>query len=426
MKAWTVSELDNIVSSLKPLVGARLQEIHTSENDLILGFYTPDGLLWLWVDLNALRPCLLPWSELPLHVPGKKNPLHLFLRAHFVDRILRYVRRHEEHGRVVLLTFGKEGDRLELELRLFPHGRNVLARAEEKQIAWQKPKELLQAPTAQTQEAPARNLDQLREQWLALRGGKEKRKSGAKSPQDLKAKLENELEKKKSALEKVREDLERKRNMPWKHVGDWLKANQSLEVPPEFDPFVDKRRKLSWNIEQCYSKARELEGKMFGTEKRIHLLHDEIQQLEQRLLQPLAKGRVEKPSPQPLQNLDAQGRTLKISNELTAVAGKSATDNLKLLRKARAWDWWFHLRDVPSSHAILFRNKNSKVGDHIVRQVVEWYVRQHLGAKYKKHAGEKIQILIAECRHVRPIKGDRLGRVTYHHERVFTFQVPTS
>ncbi|NJM10348.1 MAG: hypothetical protein HC883_05700, partial [Bdellovibrionaceae bacterium] len=81
-------------------------------------------------------------------------------------------------------------------------------------------------------------------------------------------------------------------------------------------------------------------------------------------------------------------------------------------------------RDVPTLTP--FVGQNTSVGDNIVHQIVEWYVRQHLGSKYKQHAGEKIQILIAECRHVRPIKGDRLGRVTYHNERVFTYQVPGS
>lgn len=422
MKAWTVPELDNIVASLRPLVGARLQEVQTSESDLVLGFYTPSGVLWLWADLNAIRPCLLPWTELPLHVPARKNPLNLFLRAHFSSRVLRAVERPEHQGRVVLLKFGKAEDHLELEIRLFPHGRNILARAGDKHIAWQKPKELSESVQPVDDAAVPRSLEKLREQWMTLRGGKGR----AKTSKDMKSRLEDELEKKKKALGKVTEELGRKRDMPWKQVGDWLKAHQSLDVPKEWEPFVDKRRKLSWNIEECFSRGREVEGKMYGTEKRIELLKHEIARLEQRMTQPMNTTTLERKAPQPLTDAGATGRTLRISDELTLIAGKSAADNLKLLRKARAWDYWFHLRDVPSSHAILFRNKNTVVSDKIVQQVVEWYVRQHFGQKYKQHAGEKIQILMAECRFVRPIKGDKIGRVTFQNERVVTFHVPPS
>lgn len=422
MKAWTVLELDNIVASLRALVGARLQEVQTSEMDLVLGFYTPTGILWLWADLNAVKPCLLPWTALPLVVPNKKNPLNLFLRAHFESKVLRSVERPEHQGRVVILKFGKPEDGLELEMRLFPHLRNILARAGDKHIAWQRPKELSEnTQPVENHEVP-RTLEQLREQWKLARGGKGR----AKNSQDIKGKLEDELAKKKRAVGKVVEELKRKREMPWKEVGNWLKAHQNLNVPKEWEPFIDKRRKLSWNIEECYTRAREVEGKLYGTEKRLELLQEEIVRLEKRMTQPLNTTVLERKAPQPKMEAGTSARTLKISNELTLISGKSAADNLKLLRKARAWDYWFHLRDVPASHAILFRNKNTHVGDNIVQQVVEWYVRQHLGQKYKQHAGEKIQIMMAECRFVRPIKGDKLGRVTCQNERVITYQIPTA
>lgn len=422
MKVWTVSELDNVVSSLKPLIGTRLQEVQTSEHDLVLGFYSQDGMLWLWVDLNALRPCLLPWTELPLHLPSKKNPLNLFLRAHFRDRILRSIERPEHQGRVVILTFGEGEGAGELELRLFPHGRNILARTDGKKIAWQKPKALSEPGQAPEQpEREIRGLDELREEWLARRSAK----GPAKTTKEVKSRLDNELEKKKKALVKVEEELQRKRDLPYKKVGDWLKANQTLDVPKEWEPFVDKRRKLSWNIEECYSRARDLEGKIHGTQNRLELLRAEVERLEKRKDEPLTTRALEKPGPpKPLQAAEAQGRTLRISDEISVISGKSAADNLKLLRKARAWDLWFHLKDYPSSHAILFRNKNTGVSEGVVQQVLAWYVRLYLGSKYKQHSGEKFHILIAECRFVRPIKGDKLGRVTVHGERQVTYQVP--
>lgn len=422
MKAWTIPELDNVVSSLKPLIGTRLQEIQTSDEDVVLGFYSQDGMLWLWIDLSALRPCLLPWAEVPLHIPTRKNPLNLFLRAHFRDRVLRKIERPEHQGRVVLLKFGKEGDEVELEVRLFPHGRNILARTEEKQVAWQKPKALPESVAPKTTEdEKLRGLEELRKEWLAIRS----RKGTAKTSKDVKGRMENELAKKQKAVAKVEEELKRKSDQPWKKVGDWLKANQTLDVPKEWEPFVDKRRKLSWNIEECFSRARELEGKIFGTEQRLQVLKAEIERLAARKDQPLKAGAMESPKMlQPLLAAEAQGRTLRISDEISVISGKSAADNLKLLRKARAWDLWFHLRDYPSSHAILFRNKNTQIGEGVVQQVLAWYVRLYLGQKFKQHSGEKFHILIAECRFVRPIKGDKLGRVTFHNERQATYQIP--
>lgn len=424
LKTWTVSELDNVVSALKPLVGLRLQEVLTSIQDVVLGFYSPDGMLWLWIDLNAISPSLLPWTDLPLRPPLKKTPLHLFLRAHFVDRVLRDVHVGEDQGRVVTLTFGKAGELepLTLELRLFPHGRNLLAKAHGKNISWQKPGRLPPVLDHHFIGEQTRSLDQLREEWLAQ---KITSKSGAKKPTDIKSRLQNELDKKQKAVLKVSEELKRKQDLPWKAVGDFIKTHQSLAVPKEWEPFVDKRRKLSWNIEQCFGKARESEGKIFGTEKRLVTLRNEIDELEKKLAGPLHQMPDLSAKPKlSLSDVGAQGRTLRISDDLTAVAGKSAADNLKILRKARAWDLWFHMRDYPSSHAVLFRNKSAKINDKVLLTVAEWFVRNFLGAKASQHCGEKFALVIVECRHVRPIKGDKIGRVTYHDERVLIFKLP--
>ncbi|MGZ3721825.1 MAG: hypothetical protein ACXVA9_02765 [Bdellovibrionales bacterium] len=413
-----------MASALKPLVGLRLQEVLTSEQDVVLGFYSSDGMLWLWIDLNAIAPSLLPWTDLPLRPALTKNPLNLFLRAHFVNRILRGIDVAKDQGRVIFLNFGQEGvDELKLELRLFPHGRNLLAFAGTKRIAWQKPAPLQETSEYHLSETKPRGLDELREQWLAQKSHK---KSGAKKPTDVKSRLQNDLSKKQKALQKVEEELKRKQELPWKAVGDWLKMHQSLEVPKEFEPFIDKRRKLSWNIEEAYGKARESEGKIFGTEKRLATLRREIEQTEKQLAGPLREMPNAPLRPKiSLGDIEAQGRTLRISDELTAVAGKSAADNLKILRKARAWDLWFHMRDYPSSHAVLFRNKSAKVNDKVLMTVAEWFVRNHLGAKAAQHAGEKFALVVVECRHVRPIKGDKIGRVTFHDERVLICKLPS-
>jgi predicted ribosome quality control (RQC) complex YloA/Tae2 family protein len=411
-----------LAALLKPLIGARLQEIETTDTDLVLGFYSFGELLWLWIDMNATRPCLLPWSELPFRVNGKKTPLNLFLRAHFRDRVLREVERSRAQGRVIHFYFGEA----ELEVRLFPHGRNIVARAEGKSLSWQKQKDLPEAKPSEDEPfhlLPPRPLDALREEWCASR--KERRTS--KSGDDVKERLLSESRRNLKAIAKVEEELDRKRQMPWRALGDWMKANQSLDVPKEWEPFVDKRRKLSWNIEQAYGRARDVETKIFGTERRLEILREELHKLESLKSEPVARlpAEPERLPRQPLKNLDVSARTLKLNERVSVLAGKNAADNLKLLRKARPWDLWLHLRDFPSQHAIVFRNKGEKINDATLGKISEWFVRQHFGAKYGQHAGERLEILVAECRHVRPIKGDRIGRVTYQNERVLIFKIPS-
>lgn len=423
MKAWTVFELDNVTASLKALLGARLQEIKTAGNDLVLGFYTNGEMLWLWLDLNAIRPSLLPWTELPLPLHSKKSPLNLFIRAHFDGHKLTSLERVAEWGRLVRLTFS--GGQT-LEIRLFPHGANVIARAGEKSVSFAKVEELTAPPPATSEVLLNRDLDALREEWLRLRGGGGSgRKKNAQS--DPVARVRMELERKEKAVRKVDEELQRKSDLPWRVVGEWLKEKQALDVPEEWIPFVDKRRKLAWNIDQCFGKARDVEGKIFGTEQRRRLLLEEIEGLKRELEKPPGEMSIKPktPSLQPLKDSEASGRTLRINEELVAVAGKNAADNLKLLRKARAWDYWLHLQDQPGSHVILFRNKSTTVSDAVLRQVIGWFVKIQFGKKISDYAGDKLRVIVTECRHVRPIKGDRLGRVNYQDERILIYQVPT-
>lgn len=429
MKALSVSELNNIAATLKPLVGTRLQEVQSTPNDLVLGFYGSTGLLWLWIDLSAAQPSVLPWTDLPMRLKWEKSPLHLFLRAHFSGHVLTDIQLSPEHGRVLRLFFSASGDApREIELRIFPHARNVLARAEKKQVCWQKPSELEPLSSVHDGGRLVRSLDELREQWLASRqpGGRGKKARGV---EDAKLKIQQELKRKEKALAKVDEELLRKKELPWRQVGDWLKEKQSLNVPKEWEPFVDRRRKLSWNIEECFGRARDLEGKLFGAEKRREILLGDIARLNEQLNKPAREMPAEpvdqKAPPAPLVAAEAQGRSLKVSNEVTVIAGKSASDNMKLLRKARSWDLWIHLRDYPSSHAIVFRNKSTKVTGPVLNQILDWFVRQQLGKKFAQHGGERFQIIVAECRYVRPIKGDRLGRVTYQNEQTLIYKVPS-
>ena len=123
-----------------------------------------------------------------------------------------------------------------------------------------------------------------------------------------------------------------------------------------------------------------------------------------------------------MKKADAKARKIILSEGVEAVCGRSAKDNLAILRQARAWDLWLHLKDYPGAHGIIFRNKNKNVTSEQFQQVAEWVIRESSAAKGFRW-GAKYEVIVAECRYVKPIKGDKIGRVTFTHPQVFTFSI---
>ncbi|MGE4131227.1 MAG: hypothetical protein AB7F86_06285 [Bdellovibrionales bacterium] len=412
MKAWSLEEVDNMTRTLGVLKGARLQEVLTSDRDIILGFYIDRGLVWLWIDLNPLWPSALPWEEPPFQPVQRPSPMKLFIRAHLLGQKVSHVERIQDLGRVIRIGFQGGSN---LEIRLVPHAPNLIVFHGEKSVAWHKPQELLgTGPEFSGDEVRA--LQDLREIWLGQRRAPSKK---SKKPSGAGSDPSQTLAKKMKALQKVEEELSRKRALPWREIGNWIKENQTLSVPSEWVAFVDRKRNLAWNIEECFRRAKEVEQKISGTETRAKTLRAEVARLKSG-----GSLQVKSQSRPPEREVGVQGRTLRVSEQITAFAGKNAADNLKLLRRAKPWDLWLHIQDRPSAHVVVFRNKSTPVSDAVLSQVMEWFVRLQLGSKMKQHSGERWKFIVAECRHVSPIKGDRLGRVTYKDERNLIYRVP--
>ena len=72
---------------------------------------------------------------------------------------------------------------------------------------------------------------------------------------------------------------------------------------------------------------------------------------------------------------------------------------------------------------MLSLDKNQKVNDNVLREVALW-VATETKASQKLPTGSKLDVVVTECRYVRPIKGDKLGRVHYQNERVLTVVIP--
>ena len=70
----------------------------------------------------------------------------------------------------------------------------------------------------------------------------------------------------------------------------------------------------------------------------------------------------------------------------------------------------------------LVRSYGETVTREQIEKVAEWVLTQSLG-KRKPQSGERYDVIYTECRFVKPIKGDHVGRVNYHNESVLTLRI---
>jgi predicted ribosome quality control (RQC) complex YloA/Tae2 family protein len=409
----SAEELRAIVDLAKKLEGRRLQNIEISDAFFMLGFYGHGDLTWLVMDLRPARTCLLIFSNenRPRHKPQKK-PLQLFLNAHLLHRDLERVELDEEKGRVVELNFSEDSKAQSLRLTLIPQLLNVEACAYDKQIFLVKPKTLSSIHRQNTQDF-LRSPEQIQKEWLAsIPVAKEK-----SHPRD------SAVAKKEKAIQKVREELDKKSSNSYRALGQILVASQSLDGPEEVRKLVDPKLSLAENIQMAFSHAKSLDLKRIRTHERLQQLEAELQKLINSKANVahsptgLAPHKIR--STLKTKTPPYQGRTLKLSDDLEFIVGRSAKDNLALLRRSRAWDLWIHLKDQPGSHGILFRPKNKKISDDLLRKASAFLIHNS-GTKAKSLIGQRVDLLVAECRFVRPIKGDYLGQVNYHSARTFS------
>jgi predicted ribosome quality control (RQC) complex YloA/Tae2 family protein len=431
-------EFIQIVADLQVLVGAQFQEVIQTQSEVGLGFFHAGQTLWLWLDLNPQRPLLL---RLEGKAPSRKKitrPLLLFLRSHFLGRRLQAVSAAQDQGRILLLRFHRHPDEnqtglCEIEIRLFPRGQNMIARVDRKSIAENKPKPLPGAAivaNAADEGRPPRSWATLLEHWLAeqnqLKDKAHNRgvSAGVQDAALIEKTWKRAIEKKQKALENLSSEIEQKKlaAAEFRAAGEHLKMHRDLEVPKELAGRLDLTKSVSWNIEYVFTQAKENIRKTAGTEQRKRDVQAEIEKL-------IASGpasfvkQADRATQDRKGNLlakaDARGRRFNLG-DLEVYIGKSAADNLALLRRAQAFDYWLHLRDQPGSHAIMRRSRNRVVTDAEFRQVGRWVVEQSLGRRGSELSGEKHDIVIVECRFVRPIKGDRLGQVNYTNDRTMT------
>lgn len=428
MKALNFLELKTLVQTLGPaLERAQLQEVYCNDKGVVLGFHLRGQTLWLVADMSPNAPVLLLFENTP---PWKKTtqqkPVGLFLKSHAVNLYFKEITLLQEWGRVLLITLVGGDKKCEIEVRLIPKQANMIVSCREtefskaKSIAWDKPKEL-QVHSQEMALDVGRSVEEVIKEWRAQY---EKGTKTALDPFEFwnKQRLKD-IDKKQKALIEIQKQLEQDLPGWWFAIGKSLKENWSFEgLTHEQLQVLDLQQSVQGNMEKAFQKAKQLEQKRQGTLARVEILKKEISQLEKAHFSP--KQEKQKISQRDLMKAsESKGRKWELASGAVAYIGKTALDNLSLLRAAKAWDYWLHLRDYPGAHAIIRRQKDQKVTDEDISKVATWVAKESITSK-ESLSQVRLSVVLVECRYVRPIKGDKAGKVTYTHPRVLEVTLP--
>lgn len=417
LKPLTQVELELVVDEISEVLsGAQLQDILTNDRGMALVFRGA-GSFSLLIDLAPNAPQLLLFEkETPFRKHPKAKPVGLFLNSHAKNLYFKGIEVLQDFGRVVNLYLGNTQSVCELEIRLIPKQANLIVTAAGKQISWEKPMELSPPPHVEQIPEP-RSLDELRQAWKETLQAPQ---AGSMDPKVLWQKQRDKnLAKKRKALPEIQAQVDDPSFSEWISVGEHLKTFGFEGLRIEQRQYVDTEQTVSWNIEQCFKKAKQIQAKKEGAQRRLEILQEEIADLEKAQYSP--KALQDKPVDM-MKKADAKGRKMNLSSGAIAYCGKSARDNLALLRQAKAWDYWLHLRDYPGAHAIVHRKREQIISEKEFEQIAQWVAKESLAGKSLSD-GQRLDVVIVEARFVRPIKGDKLGRVTYHSEKTLTFTV---
>lgn len=418
VKSYSYLELKKFSDWLnEKLVGAQLQDAWTYEQGLVLQFYRQQEI-FLWIDGNQAAPLVSALNKKP-PIAKKQKPLGPFLNSHAKN--LKWAGSDVDigKGRVLEIALKAVDKFCLLEIQLIPKSFNILAQTTDKKISWEKPRDL-PASLPQKEQADAQEI--ANRDWFAL--GQEHLKDFL-SPKIGKSNMADDprpraVEKKEKALLMMRVAQSEDLSIAWQAFGEHLKISQ--EIPEQFAKFYKSSMSVAENRENAFRQAKLLKKKKSGNLERIQILENEIQKLKQEIQTiPYQSIKTEKASfgQMIMKKTESRGRKLKLSEQVDAVMGKSAKDNIDLLRAAQPTDLWLHLKDEPSAHVILVKPKNLEVPLSLIQQASDWLMTE-MYTKKNRLAG-RYEVIVVECRHVKPLKGDKHGRVTYHHGKTYSF-----
>lgn len=415
------------------LESAQLQEVFCTDEGLILGFYrfekTP-RMNYLIFDLDKPFPFMALLDDNPWLKFKKTKPMGLFLSSHAKNTYFSEIEIVESLGRVLKIQLAVGENKTEIEFRAIPKQVNLIVKNGHKSISWFPVKPLGehdQSYSNRDGEEEVRSVLYLVKQWRNKRAAfavnADSPKGATLSPFEKWVKnRKKDLEKKQKAVSAIAKQISDFHNEEWSKVGEYLKTNGLKNLPPEWSIYVDFEKSVSQNMQRCFEKSKSAKSKISGAQQRLAALNQEVQDLAdlsalkfEKFQQNLAQKTKQKQATQ--RKVEGRLRKMDLEDEgVVAYMGKSAADNMSLLRTSKPFDLWLHLKDYPSAHAVVHKSKNANLSDAVVVKVCKWLVEEGL-SKSQTQMGGKYAVVMVECRHVKPLKGDKLGRVTYHNAR---------
>lgn len=400
----TESELKHFVEQQRQIIGLELQTILYNEKALQLKFANRDRQVWMSFSLKPGVPYFFFSEDPQFFISLLKKPLALFLKIHFLGKKLTGLIHRSDLGRVVELQFS---DEQRIILSFIPGRANIEAHAGKKSVFASRPKEI------GSRDGYGRPHDSHRDiSYFANLWGKQNQRLNQEVPKDL----SQTIAKKQNGLAKMVNKLNELENSPWTKLGEWLKVHNDLEnMPIEWNEHYNKRQNRTWNIENSFVQAKKNHAKIAGTQGRIAELEVEIAALQRGETAPRKPAK----DKSLLAQAELRGKTVELGVGRLFI-GKSGADNLKLLRKAKPWYLWLHIKDYPGAHGILEKQKSTK---DLNRADLENAAIAIIKQSLPKGQSGSFSVIYTECRYVRPIKGASSGQVTYSHEKVLAVRV---
>jgi hypothetical protein len=379
----------------------------------------------------------------------RKRPMELFLRSHFVGQRLLNVESRGPGQLALSLCCEPEG-LAELEFSLRPQAPQFRAlrikESRELQMTEFKPQDsnkrssLRVSAKGQESFAPQSALS-----WDASLVEVHRERT-SKFLQGLRPKTmevhqaESRPRRSKRAVDAVRDEIAAKTLVPWRAWADHILQHGDQFgriVPPSF---ASVETEMIWHREvdlarqhamkphelaaRFFELAKKLERKLEGTRKRLAELErlaaedaqggGEQSARADSKRKPAVESSTNKPSL--LQQAEARGRSLAIADDLVFYIGKSAEDNLRLLRRAQSFDYWFHVRGRTGAHGILRRARGRVVSEAELQFCARALVEQSLKKRAVDLRGESFDVSLCEVRFVKSVKGAK-GLVHFTHDR---------
>ena len=142
MKSFTLDLLLSFVSYYEELiVGARLNEVGIYKENLWLFFHKKEkGSFYFYICMNPNSPIpiVLKKPSFPFPKQKKAKPIQLFLKTHALGAKVSHFFVEEKLGRILSLKLQDPNKTCSLEIRLFPHGQNIIVQSEDKKISLNK------------------------------------------------------------------------------------------------------------------------------------------------------------------------------------------------------------------------------------------------------------------------------------------------